>query len=61
MKLLDEIGEAGLDRIPKKIPPGFENEMKTFGHTFMTIAMHNMMHVGQIADMRRVAGLPRNF
>jgi DinB superfamily len=61
LKMLDDIGEAGLDRIPKMIPPGFENEMKTFGHTLMTIAMHNMMHVGQIADIRRLAGLKRNF
>jgi hypothetical protein len=61
LKLLDNVGEAGLDRIPSKIPPGFEDPMKTFGHTFMTIAMHNMMHVGQIADIRRMAGLKRNF
>ena len=56
LKLLDELGEASLDRIPKQIPPGFEDAMKTFGHTFLLIALHNMVHYGQIADARRVAG-----
>ena len=56
LKLLDEIGEAGLDRVPPNIPPGFESVMKTVGHTFMLIALHQMVHYGQIADARRVAG-----
>jgi hypothetical protein len=59
LKLLEELGEAGLDRVPKQIPPGFEEEMKTFGRTFLVIALHNMMHLGQIADVRRVVGLER--
>ena len=57
LKLLDDVGEAGLDRIPRQIPPGFEDAMKTFGQTFLLIALHNMVHYGQIADVRRVAGL----
>jgi hypothetical protein len=56
LRLLDEIGEAGLDRIPKQVPPGFEEAMKTFGQTLLLIALHNMVHYGQIADARRVAG-----
>ena len=56
LKRLDEIGEAGLDRVPKNPPPGFEGMMKTFGHTFLLIALHNMVHYGEIADARRVAG-----
>ena len=56
VKLLDEIGEAGLDRVPKMIPPGFEDAMKTFGHTFLLITLHNMVHYGQVADARRAAG-----
>jgi hypothetical protein len=59
LKLLDEIGDAGLDRKPVNIPQGFEKEMRTIGHTFTTIAVHNMMHCGQLADIRRVAGVPR--
>ena len=55
-KLLEEVGEAGLDRVPKQIPPGFEDAMKSFGHTLLLISLHNMVHYGQIADARRVAG-----
>jgi hypothetical protein len=57
LKLLDEIGEAGLDRVPKDVPAGFEDAMTTFGQTFLLIALHNMVHYGQITDARRVAGL----
>jgi hypothetical protein len=56
MKLLDEVGENGLDRLPKDIPPGFEDAMKTFGHTLLLITLHNMVHYGQIAVARRAAG-----
>lgn len=59
LKRLETIGEAGLDAAPKWIPPGFENEMRTVGQTFLTIAMHNMIHVGQIIVARRAAGRKR--
>ena len=56
LKLLDEVGESGLDRVPKAVPPGFEDAMKTVGHTFLLTTLHQMVHYGQIADARRVAG-----
>ena len=56
LKLLDEIGEAGLDRAPKQAPPVFKDVMTSFGKTFLLIALHNMVHYGEIADARRVAG-----
>jgi hypothetical protein len=56
LKLLDELGEAGLDRSPRNIPPGFEDAMKTVGQALLLIALHNMVHYGEIADARRVAG-----
>jgi hypothetical protein len=56
LKMLDQIGESGLDRVPRNVPPGFENEMRTFGQTLLVIALHNMQHAGQIADTRRAAG-----
>jgi uncharacterized damage-inducible protein DinB len=56
LKLLDQVGEAGLDRAPKHVPPGFEGVMQTFGQTLLLITLHNMVHYGQIADARRVAG-----
>jgi hypothetical protein len=57
LRLLDEIGDAGLDRVPKHVPPGFEDAMTTAGQTLLLITLHNMVHYGQIADARRVAGL----
>ena len=61
LKLLDRLGDAKLDDKPVNIPQGFEKEMRTIGHTFTTIAVHNMMHCGQLSDIRRVAGLKRFF
>ena len=57
LRLLERIGEAGLDQKPKNIPPGFEDAMKSVGQTFLLITLHNMVHYGQLADCRRVAGL----
>jgi DinB superfamily len=53
---LEELGEAGLDAAPVAVPPGFEDEMRTVGQTYLTIAMHQMIHYGQLADARRAAG-----
>jgi hypothetical protein len=57
LKLLDQLGDAALERVPKNVPPGFEDMMLTFGHTFLLTALHNMVHYGQICDARRVAGV----
>jgi hypothetical protein len=56
IRRVEELGDEGLARAPKSIPPGFEVAMKTAGHTFLLIALHQMVHYGQIADARRVAG-----
>jgi DinB superfamily len=56
LKLLDEIGEAGLDRPTKFQPKGLEQVLGTAGQAFMTIAMHQMNHRGQLADCRRALG-----
>jgi len=40
------------------VSPGFEEVMKTVGQTFLLVALHNMVHYGQIADARRAAGRP---
>jgi uncharacterized damage-inducible protein DinB len=56
LKLLDEIGEAGLDRPTKSPPKGLEEPLATVGKAFMTIAMHQMNHRGQLADCRRALG-----
>jgi uncharacterized damage-inducible protein DinB len=56
LQILEQLGEAGLDRPTKSPPPGLEAALKTAGDTFLVIAMHHMSHRGQVADSRRVAG-----
>lgn len=56
LALLDEIGESGLEQRPAAIPTGFEDAMRTCGQTILLMALHNMVHYGQIADARRAAG-----
>ena len=58
---LEEIGEEGLDSAPAAIPPGFEDEMRTRGHTLLVIALHEMFHLGQLADARRASGREPRF
>jgi hypothetical protein len=57
IKLLDRIGETGLDAVPPHVPPGFESIMTSIGQTFLLIALHNMVHYGQVCDVRRAVGL----
>jgi uncharacterized damage-inducible protein DinB len=56
LKLLDQIGEAGLDRPTKYPPRGLEEVFKTVGDAFHVLAMHQMSHRGQLADARRALG-----
>lgn len=56
VKLLDQIGEAGLDTPTKSPPRGLEKVLSTVGQTFLTLAMHKMTHRGQLCDARRAIG-----
>ncbi len=56
MQILEQLGEAGLDRPTKSPPPGLEQMMRTAGDTFLLVALHQMNHRGQVADCRRAAG-----
>jgi DinB family protein len=47
-KQLDGMDDAALDR-PQR-------NFGTIGKAYMSIAMHRMLHLGQVADARRVAG-----
>lgn len=58
LKMLDGFDAAALDRTPTNIPPGFEQAMQTVGQTCLLIALHQMVHYGELADVRRVVGLP---
>jgi hypothetical protein len=56
LALLDSMGESGLDA-PTKAPfPGLEQLFGTVGMSFLTTALHQMNHRGQVADARRAAG-----
>jgi hypothetical protein len=57
LRLLDHLGDAGLDRTPKAVPNAFKDFMKTNGHALLVVTLHNMVHYGQIAVARRAAGL----
>ena len=57
VKLLEEIGDGGLDARPRVVPPGFEDVMSSVGRAFLLMALHSMVHYGQVADARRAAGL----
>jgi hypothetical protein len=57
-RLLEGLDDARMDDKPKAVPPGFEEVMTTVASTFMLVALHTMVHYGQIADARRVAGRP---
>ena len=61
LKLLDELGEAGLDRPTKSPPRGLDDALSTVGRTFLVIAMHHMSHRWQLADARRAAGRKPTF
>jgi hypothetical protein len=56
LQLLDEIGEAGLDRPSKAPPPGLEHAFRTIGQAFLTIALHQTFHGGQASAARRASG-----
>ena len=58
LKMLDSLDAAALDEAPPNIPPGFEQAMQTVGQTYLLVALHQMVHYGELADVRRVAGLP---
>ncbi len=58
---IDEIGEEGLDRAPTEVPPGFQPGGLTKGQLILIIALHQMTHLGQLADARRAAGRAPRF
>ena len=57
LKRLVDVGEAGLDAVPKNVPDIFKDVMTSVGKTYLLIALHQNVHYGEICDARRVAGL----
>ena len=56
LKLLESLGEADLDKPTKAPPKGLEREFATYGQSFLTLALHQTMHRGNVTDARRAAG-----
>ncbi|MGF1635407.1 MAG: DinB family protein [Phycisphaerae bacterium] len=58
LRLLEEIGDAGLDRPPARVPQALRDlpPFKSVGTMLTFIALHQMNHVGQLCDARRAAG-----
>ena len=56
LQLFDSLTEADLDKPTTNPPKGLEEHFSTYGKAFLTLAMHQMMHRGQLADAIRSAG-----
>jgi len=56
LKLLESLSEADLDKPTKAPPKGREREFATYGQSFLTLALHQTMHRGNVTDALRAAG-----
>ena len=56
LKLLESLSEADLDKPTKAPPKGREREFATYGRSFLTLALHQMIHRSHVTDARRTAG-----
>ncbi len=56
LKLLDSLSEEDLDTPTKMPPKGREREFATYGQSFLTVALHQMIHRSHVTDARRAAG-----
>lgn len=54
LAILAGLSDENLDRPTAKCPPGREAMFGTFGKALTMVAMHPLMHRGQVADARRV-------
>jgi len=56
LQTLDSMSDADLDKPAANPPPGREEAFGTFGKIFSMVALHPLMHRGQVSDARRAAG-----
>ncbi|MEW4487423.1 DinB family protein [Thalassoglobus sp. JC818] len=58
LQLLETIGVSGLDDAPKAVWESLRDQpdFQSNGRLFVFIAMHDMAHFGQLADVRRSLG-----
>jgi DinB superfamily len=53
LALLRSLSEDDLDKPTQAPPKGREREFATYGRSFMTLALHQMLHRSHITDARR--------
>lgn len=58
LERFDALNEADLDRTTPWQPKGLESHFATIGKAFLTVALHQTMHRGQVTDAIRAAGRP---
>ncbi|HTH54247.1 MAG TPA: DinB family protein [Edaphobacter sp.] len=56
LDILASLSEADLDKATVAPPPGREKEFSTFGRSFLTLALHQVLHRGHVTDALRAAG-----
>lgn len=56
LKLLRSFSEADLDKATKAPPKGLEHEFDTYARSFLTLALHQILHRANVTDARRAAG-----
>jgi hypothetical protein len=53
MTLLRSLQESDLDKPTLAPPPGREVEFATYGHSFLVLALHQMIHRSHVTDAQR--------
>lgn len=56
LKVLEALSDEELDAPAKMPPKGREREFANFGQSFLTIAMHQVLHRSHVTDARRALG-----
>ncbi len=56
IKILDSLSDEDLEKPAANPPEGREEFFGNYGKVFSILALHAMMHRGQVADARRAAG-----
>ena len=56
LRLLESLSEEDLDKPTHTPPKGREREFSTYGRSFLTLALHQMLHRSHVTDAQRAAG-----
>jgi hypothetical protein len=56
LKILNSLSEEDFDKPTKAPPKGREQEFATAGRSFLTLALHQVMHRSHVTDALRAAG-----